>query len=79
VVDSRNVFSFFCLQTYMKEMEIALAVGESNNPTKATVDSVLPGVHQQFCNVLNEMKTIREHMKEGFTSLASANGKCAFF
>jgi Transcriptional activator of glycolytic enzymes len=37
----------------------ALAVGDENNPTKASVESVLPGVHQQFTNLHHEINRVK--------------------
>ena len=36
-------------------MKEALHESEQNNPTKASVESVLPGVHLQFANLNNEI------------------------
>jgi hypothetical protein len=43
----------------VEEMRSALAVGEENNPTKASVESVLPGVHQQFTNLHHEINRVK--------------------
>jgi hypothetical protein len=43
----------------MKEMKTALVEGEENSPMKATVESVLPGVHQQFSNLHHEINRVR--------------------
>jgi Transcriptional activator of glycolytic enzymes len=43
----------------MKEMRTALVEGEENSPIKATVESVLPGVHQQFSNLHHEINRVR--------------------
>ena len=40
-------------------MKVALQHGAENNPTKATVESVLPGVHQQFTNLHLEINRVR--------------------
>lgn len=44
--------------SFMEEMKNALQEGEANDPTKATVESVLPGVHQQFVNLHHEMNRV---------------------
>jgi hypothetical protein len=46
-------------QAFMEEMRRALAVGDKNNPTKASVESVLPGVHQQFTNLHHEINRVK--------------------
>jgi hypothetical protein len=48
----------------MEEMRKALEVGEANNPRKATVESVLPGVHQQFTNLHHEVNRVRSGVHE---------------
>jgi hypothetical protein len=43
----------------VEEMKKALVEGEANSPIKATVESVLPGVHQQFTNIHNEIIKVK--------------------
>jgi hypothetical protein len=40
-------------------MKTALVEGEENSPMKATVKSVLPGVHQQFSNLHHKINRVR--------------------
>ena len=48
----------------MNAMDKALHEGEQQSPLKATVESVLPGVHQQFVNLHHEVKRVQESLKE---------------
>jgi hypothetical protein len=62
-------------------MKKALVEAEENDPTKASVESVLPGVHQQFTNLHHEIKRMRLGMDEfmdEFKEAAKGNvtGKC---
>lgn len=43
----------------METMRGALVKGDEENPRKATVESVLPGVHQQFTNLYHEISRVR--------------------
>jgi hypothetical protein len=43
----------------VEEMKKALVEGEANSPMKATVESVLPGVHQQFSNLHTEIIKVK--------------------
>jgi hypothetical protein len=43
----------------VEEMKKALVEGETNSPMKATVESVLPGVHQQFSNLHTEIIKVK--------------------
>jgi hypothetical protein len=54
-------------------MRAVLTQGEENNPAKATVESVLPGVHQQFTNLYNEINRVRLAIAELKEEAGSAN------
>jgi hypothetical protein len=54
-------------------MRAVLMQGEENNPAKATVESVLPGVHQQFTNLYNEVNRVRLAIAELKEEAGSAN------
>ena len=59
-------------------MKAVLTQGEENNPAKATVESVLPGVHQQFTNLYNEINRVRlaiAELKAEAAGAASIDGE----
>ena len=56
----------------MDDMAKALHDGELNSPLKATVESVLPGVHGQFCNLQHEIKRVQDSLKDFRESMNAA-------
>jgi hypothetical protein len=63
LIDFTHQF-FFVSQEFLCDMEKALQDGEENSPTKATVDSVLPGVYTQFTNLHHEIKRMQDGLQE---------------
>jgi hypothetical protein len=62
----------------MEEMKKALVEGEANSPIKATAKSVLPGVHQQFTNLHNEIiKSQGRGQRRGDADEAAIPGLCS--
>ena len=49
---------------FTDEMKKALIEGAENDPTKASMESVLPGVHQHFANLHHEINRVRERVDE---------------
>jgi hypothetical protein len=59
----------------MDEMKKALQHGKENDPTKATVESVLPGVHQQFINLYHEIGRVKDGVDELKETASGITGK----
>ena len=73
----------FAKQNFVDRMKEALHESEQNNPTKASVESVLPGVHLQFANLNNEIGRVHvglDEIRVGINGLVegkpTADGKC---
>lgn len=62
-------------QVFMDDMAKALHDGEVNSPLKATVESVLPGVHGQFCNLQHEIKRVQDSLKDFKESMNAGRGR----
>lgn len=45
-------------------MRTALWVGDDENPLKATIESVLPGVHEQFVNLHHEIGRVQSSVEK---------------
>lgn len=48
------------LQDYVETMKAALQKGQEESPLKATIESVLPGVHDHFVNLHHEINRVRK-------------------
>ena len=75
---AHGLFQTDAFLLFMEEMKKALRDGEANDPTKATVESVLPGVHQQFANLNHEMNRMRVSL-EALKELSSSEGVTGMF
>ena len=59
-----SLFNSDRFAAFMEDMRMALQEGEENNPRKATVESVLPGVLQAFTNLHHEIDRVRVGIDE---------------
>jgi hypothetical protein len=61
-----SLFDSDLFVSFKEETKKALQEVEGNDPTKATLDTVLPGVHRQFSNLHNEITRVYEwHLRIG--------------
>jgi hypothetical protein len=58
------ILSSEAFKEFTDEMKRALLVGEQNDPTKASMECVLPGVHQQFTNLHHEIHRIGDRIDQ---------------
>jgi hypothetical protein len=59
-----SLFDSDLFVAFMEEMKKAMQEVEGNDPTKATIDTVLPGVHKQFSNLHNEITRVRVALED---------------
>jgi Centromere DNA-binding protein complex CBF3 subunit, domain 2 len=59
-----RIFQTELFKNYVEVMREALVTAEAENPIKATVESVLPGVQQQITNMHNDIIKVRRLMDE---------------
>jgi hypothetical protein len=59
-----SLFDSDLFVSFTDEMKKALQEVDGNDPTKATLDTVLPGVHQQFSNLHNEITRVRVALED---------------